>query len=201
MRKTIKNPRDTCYLCHPFPKYLWGSVSPGPAHDPVSRGFLHAVHHGTKLLVGNWLSSGIDLGLYIHSALYVAVLAGRVNILKLFVERGADPGTWVDGTVKWRNLVHVAASLPPPPDNNSSDRTVLHLLLTYDLKPNTHEEENYWTTLHYAAQGGNIHAIFTLLDTGASINKTEDEKIGPPPFRRRAREYQNRAPFTRTWCG
>ncbi|BCS23081.1 uncharacterized protein APUU_31306A [Aspergillus puulaauensis] len=52
--------RPACELCYPFPKRSWaGAVA--PAHDPISRGFLHAVHHGPPRLVELWITSGVDL--------------------------------------------------------------------------------------------------------------------------------------------
>ncbi|KAL2847802.1 ankyrin repeat-containing domain protein [Aspergillus pseudoustus] len=160
-----------CRLCHPLPRRVWHG--PEFAHTRVSRGFLHAVHHGFIELVTAWLdlgcsSSGIDLSPYLDSALYAAVFASRPSILDLLADKaGADPVAWKSPYLSFGGLLHLAVQ-------NSNLETV-STLLRRGVDPDSWDGEYYWTPLHHAARLGHIEMSQALLASGADPDVKEDE--------------------------
>ncbi|KAL2785836.1 ankyrin repeat-containing domain protein [Aspergillus keveii] len=160
-----------CQLCHPIRRTAWRG--PKFKHTRVSRGFLHAVHHGPQQLVDAWVSSGMDLAPYLDSALYAAVIASRPKILDVLVEKaGADANAWRSDYLSVGSLLHLAV------DTSSgavAQMQLVQTLLRHGVDPNSYDNEYYWTPLHHAVRGSTIEIVRILLDSGADPNATEDE--------------------------
>ncbi|KAL3447657.1 ankyrin repeat-containing domain protein [Aspergillus insuetus] len=161
-----KSGAPPCQLCHPVRHSVW--KGPKFEHTRVSRGFLHAVHHGPQQLVEAWVSSGADLAPYLDSALYAAVIASRPQILDILVEKaGADPNAWRSDYLSVGSLLHLAV--------RDDQMQLVQTLLRHGVNPNSYDGEYYWTPLHHAVRGSTIEIVRNLLDGGADPNVCEDE--------------------------
>lgn len=160
-----RDPEKDCMMCYPIRRNWRGNSLP---HNSVSRGFHHAVHHGSTKLVKLWLNSGIDLSSYLSTGLYAAVQGGQPEVMQLLMDRGADPLTWHTEGVDHENLLHIAA--------RGTNNEVITLLLQKGLDPNITDREYYWSALHFAlSQGRSLSKVKLLLDAGANPNAREDE--------------------------
>ena len=202
-RKTVsmscsnsKTDTRACNLCCPFPKRSWSGAAE-PAHDPISRGFLHAVHHGSSRLVELWLTSGVDLPrVVLDSALYTAVCSRRASILERLIHGArADPLTWSSAHISKPNLIFTALDMdaigPLKKDDyahplvSGADETdgttagIIRVLLCAGVDPNAVESDTYWTGLHLAVRNGDVASISVLLEFGADPNRTDDEGWTP----------------------
>jgi ankyrin repeat protein len=91
------------------------------------------------------------------TALQVAALAGKKDVVKLLLDRGANPNL---GAGRWENPVTAAA-------NNNTPEIML-LLLTAGADPNTPG------ILRFAASRGETTSIGYLLDAGADIDAVDE---------------------------
>lgn len=187
-----KTDTRACSLCYPFPKHSWSGAAE-PAHNSVSRGFLHAVHHGSARLVEMWITSGVGLPrVVLDSALYTAVCARWTNILERLIHRArADPLTWSSTHISKPNLIFTALDMdaigPLKKDDyaypvvSGADETdgttagAIRVLLCAGVDPNAVESDTYWTGLHLAVRNGDVASISVLLEFGADPNRTDDE--------------------------
>ncbi|KAJ0421451.1 ankyrin repeat-containing domain protein [Aspergillus carlsbadensis] len=163
-----------CQLCLP----VWRTAWRGPKyeHTRISRGFMHAVHHGPGQLVEAWLSSGIELGPYLDSALYAAVIASRAEILDILVEKtGADPKAWESGYLPVSGLLHIAVQDITGGTSAGAQIQIVQALLRHGVDPNGYDDEYYWTAMHHAVRCGEIEIVKTLLDGGVDPDSREDE--------------------------
>jgi predicted thioesterase len=159
------NTEKDCRMCYPTRRNWRGGNLP---HNSVSRGFHHAVHHGSAKLVKLWLNSGIDLSSYLSTGLYAAVEGGQPKVMQLLMDMGADPLTWHTGGVRHENLLHIAAQ--------GTNNEVVALLLSKGLDPNITDQEYYWSALHLAlGHGRSLSKVKLMIDAGANPNNTEDE--------------------------
>lgn len=90
--------------------------------------------------------------------LYGAVVARAMDLIKSFLEAGADPNV-CDET--GHSALHIAVEY--------GDLEIMKLLLDAGADPNK-REENGWTPLHFATHGGHVPSIKALLDAGANPN-------------------------------
>ncbi|KLJ09693.1 hypothetical protein EMPG_14865 [Blastomyces silverae] len=161
-----------CRMCYPFQMATWGWKSSDILHNSYSRGFHHAVHHGSRALVRLWLGCGVDLSALWETALYTAVYAGRADVLKMLMEKGANPKEWRGSQIDSPTLLHIASE--------GKSEAVMTVLLEAGLDPNKSTYEYSWTPLSYmmlSTRGNSfarVNIAKLLLDAGAKPDLADD---------------------------
>ncbi|OJW71556.1 MAG: hypothetical protein BGO68_05300 [Candidatus Amoebophilus sp. 36-38] len=106
----------------------------------------------------------------LNTPLHIAFSYDRLNIVRCFLEAGADPNIAFNQCYfPDRSLLHVAAS-------HGNERMV-NILLQFGADPNVRDADNN-TPLHEAVKSNNICVIKSLLNQGANkhIKRKSDEK-------------------------
>jgi len=140
--------------------------------------------------------------------LIIAAYEGKVNAVKLLLDRGADPNLQLPGEIRSTALHHAAEKgevnavillldwgADPNLKNEMEDtalhyaaldghNNVVHVLLERRADPNITSEDGD-TSLHYGARYGRIDAMQMLLDQGADPNIKN--KYGETPLHDAAR--------------
>ncbi|KAL2374239.1 hypothetical protein RJ035_000191 [Blastomyces gilchristii] len=161
-----------CKMCYPFRMATWDWKSSDILHNGYSRGFHHAVHHGSTALVRLWLRCGVDLSALWETALYIAVYSGRADVLKMLMEKGANPKEWRGSQIDSPTVLHIASK--------GKSEAVIAILLEAGLDPNKTTCEYYWTPLSYmmlSTKGSSISRVNMaklLLDAGANPDLADD---------------------------
>ncbi|KKZ66762.1 hypothetical protein EMCG_07594 [[Emmonsia] crescens] len=164
--------RDKCELCYPFQPNTSNWQMRSILHNGYSRGFHHAVHHGSKELVRLWLECGIDLSALWETALYTTVYSGRANVLKMLIEKGANPKIWQSSCAGAPTLLYIAAK--------GKSEAVMAVLLEAGLDPNIATDEYYWTPLSYMILSRSenfsvrVNLVKLLLEAGAKPDLSDD---------------------------
>ncbi|PGH08050.1 hypothetical protein GX51_01491 [Blastomyces parvus] len=160
-----------CKMCYPFPMATWNWQSSDILHNGYSRGFHHAIHHGSRALVRLWLECGVDLSALWETALYTVVYAGRADVLKMLMERGANPKEWRGSQIESPTLLHIASE--------RESEAVVAVLLEAGLDPNKTTYECYRTPLMLCTMGNSVtrsgvNIAKLLLDAGAKPDLADD---------------------------
>ncbi|MEO8410599.1 MAG: ankyrin repeat domain-containing protein [Propionivibrio sp.] len=142
--------------------------------DPIA--FSRAIEIGDIARVRGWLDAGLDpeyMGNQIGSGLMIAAWNGNIDLMALFVERGANPrranrnGEQPLQLAVWNGHVDAAK-----------------WLLAHGAVLN--REGNYWGALHYAVFTGNLELARYLIERGAEVNARSPN--GSTPLMLAARE-------------
>lgn len=142
--------------------------------DPVT--FAWAVESGDKAKVAGWLDEGLDpdfQGARVGTGLMIAAWEGNLEMMKLFVARGANPrranrnGEQALQLAAWNGHVEAVKWLL---DNGAA----------------INRDGNYWGALHYAVFNGHQELAKFLIERGANINARSPN--GSTPLMMAARE-------------
>ena len=93
-----------------------------------------------------------------HTALHVAAIYGKSDVVRTLLDKGADVNA---KTRSWRTALHEAAI------HGKSD--VVRILLDKGADVNA-KTRGWWTALHMAAKSGKSDIVSILLDKGADVN-------------------------------
>ena len=146
------------------------------AEQPNPVTFSRAVELGDKATVTRWLDDGLDpdyMGNQIGSGLMIAAWYGKIDLMALFVERGANPrranrnGEQPLQLAVWNGHLEAA-----------------RWLLEHGAALN--RDGNYWGALHYAVFNGNQELARYLIARGAEVNARSPN--GSTPLMLAARE-------------
>ncbi|KAK1763331.1 ankyrin repeat-containing domain protein [Phialemonium atrogriseum] len=108
--------------------------------------------------------------------LNIASTYDHVDVVHFLLSQVSKDGSYVDKSS--RSLLSWAAEYPSPPE-----RVVEKLVSSHDVES---QDDIGRTALHYAARGGQVDSIITLLDAGAKIDAVD--KSGGPPLTLAARQ-------------
>jgi len=142
--------------------------------DPVA--FSWAIERGDIKAVSGWLDEGLDpefTGSQIGTGLMNAAWHGNIEMMKLFVARGANPRR---ANRNGEQALQLAAW-------NGHMDAVKWLL---DNGAVLNREGNYWGALHYAVFNGHQDLAKYLIERGASVNARSPN--GSTPLMMAARE-------------
>ncbi|HNK03024.1 MAG TPA: ankyrin repeat domain-containing protein [Accumulibacter sp.] len=144
------------------------------APDPVTFGL--AVERGDRRTVERWLDDGLDPefeAAQIGSGLLIAAWYGRIEMLALFVERGADVRR---SNRNGEQALQLAAW--------NGHQAAVDWLLAHGAPLD--RSGNEWSALHYAVFNGHQHIVNDLLARGAKVNARAPN--GSTPLMMAARE-------------
>ncbi|MDR2451096.1 MAG: ankyrin repeat domain-containing protein [Candidatus Accumulibacter sp.] len=153
---------------------LWAGLAPAALPDPVA--FSRALELGDVARVRAWLDEGLDAefqGQSIGTGLMSAAWHGNIEMMQLFVERGANPrrvnrnGEQALQLAAWNG--HLEA---------------VKWLLDHGAPAN--RDGSYWGALHYAVFNGHRELARYLIERGADVNARSPN--GSTPLMMAARE-------------
>jgi ankyrin repeat protein len=142
--------------------------------DPTSFGL--AVERGDRKTVERWLDEGLDPdyeAAQLGSGLLVAAWHGRIEMMALFVERGADIRR---SNRNGEQALQLAAW--------NGHREAVEWLLAHGAPLD--RAGNEWSALHYAVFSGHERIVDDLLGRGANVNARSPN--GSTPLMMAARE-------------
>ncbi len=142
--------------------------------DPVEFGW--AVERGDMRSVSAWLDEGLSpdfMGSEVGSGLMIAAWHGNIEMMDLFIRRGANPRR---ANANGEQPLQLAAW-------NGHLDAVKWLL---DHGANLNREGNYWGALHYAVFNGHAGLAHYLIGRGAEVNAHSPN--GSTPLMMAARE-------------
>ena len=142
--------------------------------DPVA--FSWAIEVGDTKKIKAWLDDGLDpefQGSQIGTGLMQAAWHGKIDIMQLFLERGANPRR---ANRNGEQPIQLAAW------NGHID--AVKFLLSHGTTVN--REGKNWSALHYAVFNGHVDLAKYLVSQGASVNATSPN--GSTPLMLAARE-------------
>jgi hypothetical protein len=156
--------------------FLWmtGGAVWAAAPDPIAFGF--AVERGDLRTVKAWLDDGLDpeyQGSHIGTGLMIAAWNGNIEMMTLFVNRGANPRR---ANRNGEQPVQLAAW-------NGHQAAVKWLLERGGV---LNREGNNWGALHYAVFNGHTKLASELIASGAEVNARSPN--GSTPLMLAARE-------------
>lgn len=155
---------------------LWLAISPAWAASPDPVAFGLAVERGDRRQVEKWLDEGMPADYVadrIGTGLMIAAWNGDIEMMELFVRRGANPrranrnGEQALQLAAWNG--HAAA---------------VRWLLEHGATLN--REDKHWSALHYAVFGGHAELARELVARGADVNARSPN--GSTPLMMAARE-------------
>jgi hypothetical protein len=153
---------------------LWAGQAPAALPDPVT--FSRALELGDVAKVRDWFDEGLDpefMGQYVGTGLMSAAWYGNIEMMQLFVERGANlrranrNGEQALQLAAWNG--HLAA---------------VQWLLDHGAPVD--RDGSYWGALHYAAFNGHQELVRYLIERGARVNARSPN--GSTPLMMAARE-------------
>jgi len=105
-----------------------------------------------------------------RAPLHYAAREGRVEVIKLLLERGAYPNAWDNGD---KTPLHYAAE--------RGDVEIVRLLLEKGADLNARDYMGQ-TPLHEATKNGHVDVVKLLLEHGANPNIRDEESMTPTPL-------------------
>ena len=153
---------------------LWTATSSAALPDPIA--FSWAVEGGDLTKVKGWLDEGLDpefQGKPLGSGLMIAAWNGNIEMMALFVERGANPRR---ANANGEQPLQLAAW------NGHLD--AVKWLLDHGAALN--REGKQWGALHYAVFNGHQALVNYLIERGAEVNAPSPN--GSTPLLLAARE-------------
>ncbi|WP_186408052.1 ankyrin repeat domain-containing protein [Candidatus Accumulibacter aalborgensis] len=149
----------------------WGQA---PAPDPIT--FEYAIERGDLRKVKGWLDEGLNpeyQAAHIGSGLMVAAWYGHVELMALFVERGADVRR---SNRNGEQALQLAAW--------GGHQEAVKWLLEHGAPLD--RQGNQWGALHYAVFNGHAQVVADLMARGANVNARSPN--GSTPLMMAARE-------------
>jgi ankyrin repeat protein len=178
----VMNELDHFVSANPSFFHWWQSLdsSLSPYHEE-----LEALHIAAYCGLTSWAEYCIDKGADPNqlsgtptalSPLQVAAIRGNSRpMLKLLLEKGADPNTESEGTLRpFHEWMMEDASLE-----------AIKLMLDHGANPTVHDKSNNWTVLHYFAwHGTDVEAFDAIMDHSVDgrkpdINALDNEEFSP----------------------
>ncbi len=159
------------FLLSLFTAPAWAEA---PTPDPVQFGY--AIERGDTRTVARWLNEGLDpeyQAAQIGTGLMVAAWNGNIEMMTLFIERGANPRR---ANRHGEQPVQLAAW-------NGHNAAVKWLLAR---GATLNREGNQWSALHYAVFNGHDQLAQELIARGAEVNARSPN--GSTPLMLAARE-------------
>ncbi len=153
---------------------LFSGAASAALPDPIT--FAFAVERGDVQKVAGWFDEGLDpemLGNQLGTGLMIAAWHGNVEMMKLFVARGANPAR---SNRSGEQALQLAAW-------NGHTEAVKWLL---DHGAAINRDGNYWGALHYAVFNGHVALAKLLIERGAAVNARSPN--GSTPLMMAARE-------------
>lgn len=157
-----------------FVTLFWGAAASAALPDPVT--FSWTVERGDLATLRGWLDEGLDpefVGAQYGTGLMIAAWYGRIDVMALFVERGANPRR---ANRNGEQPLQLAAW--------NGHRAAVDWLLEHGAALN--REGLYWGALHYAVFNGHDDLARHLIERGADVNAPSPN--GSTPLMLAARE-------------
>jgi len=144
------------------------------APDPVAYGI--AVENGNRRAVQQWLDEGMPADYVadrIGTGLMIAAWNGDIEMMELFVSRGANPRRV---NANGEQALQLAAW--------NGKTAAVHWLLDHGAVLN--RDDKHWSALHYAVFNGHVELAKELIALGADVNARSPN--GATPLMMAARE-------------
>eukprot|EP00163_Fabomonas_tropica_P021055 TRINITY_DN37008_c0_g1_i1.p1 TRINITY_DN37008_c0_g1~~TRINITY_DN37008_c0_g1_i1.p1 ORF type:complete len:862 (+),score=196.87 TRINITY_DN37008_c0_g1_i1:122-2707(+) len=150
-----------------------GSLSKGKYTE---ESFIEAAQAGNKDFVIKALDKGIDVNSIDSNswgALHHAMWSGHLEVVKVLMERGCDPGVSLPADGMWGALapIHLGAS--------SGHTECIQVLLDHDSKQSSKVDGKNRTALHIAASAGHVDVVKLL--TAVDVD-SETGQVTPVPY-------------------
>ena len=147
---------------------LWLLGAPGGWADPIHDAAARGASAELEMILASDPQAWRKLDRAGLTPLLVAVREGRVEVVSLLLEHGADPSQ--ASPQNWSPLHEAAVTGKPE---------IVVLLLGKGARPRVMETQNHGTPLHVACFQGNLRICEMLLKAGADVNARDRERLTP----------------------